>query len=154
MFEKSNVHQLYPSPSREGPVTFHSERESWTAAIERLTADLSHLWERQSRLISAELSEKVTTAKSTSVSLISGGVLLFIGGLTLAATIVLALSTLMQPWVAAAVVGVTFVLVGFVMVKLAQKRISGRELMPSQSLEALNQMKTTFQERIHELKRI
>ena len=151
-FQENNVHQLYPDGSTDRIDTIR-DREGWGVMFEKLSTDMTNLWERQSRLISTELNEKVTTIKVASGSLVAGGVILFVGVMCLAATAIIALSNVVAPWVAAAIVTVALMLIGFVMVKGAQKKLAGRGLVPEQSIEALVQIKNTFQERIHEFKR-
>ncbi len=147
-----NVHQLYPGGTAAGIDTVR-ERDSWGVMLEKLSADMTNLWERQSRLISTELGEKATVMKAVSTSMAIGGSLMFVGVFCLAATAILALCTVVAPWIAAAIVTVALMVIGFVMVKGAQKKIAGRGLVPNQSIEALGLIKNTFQERIHEFKR-
>ena len=141
----ANVHQLYPGEMRQ--------RESWAVMLEKLSTDMTNLWERQSSLIFTELNEKITTVKVASGSLVAGGVILFVGMICLAATAIIALSNIVVPWIAAALVAVVLMAFGLIMVKGAQKKLAGRGLIPNQSIEALGQIKNTFQERIHEFKR-
>jgi hypothetical protein len=141
----ANVHQLYPGEMRQ--------RESWAVMLEKLSTDMTNLWERQSSLIFTELNEKITTVKVASGSLVAGGVILFVGMICLAATAIIALSNIVVPWIAAALVAVVLMAFGLIMVKGAQKKLAGRGLIPNQSIEALGQIKNTFQERIHEFKK-
>lgn len=150
-----NVHQLYPEGSVRDTERIDTirKRESWGVMFEKLSTDMTNLWERQSALISTELNEKVSVLKTAAGSMITGGVFLFVGVLCLAATAIMALSLVVVPWVAAAIVTVAFLLIGLIMVKGAQQKIAGRGLVPDQSIDAMKEMKTTFQERIHEFKR-
>jgi hypothetical protein len=141
----ANVHQLHPGEMRQ--------RESWAVMLEKLSTDMTNLWERQSSLIFTELNEKITTVKVASGSLVAGGVILFVGMICLAATAIIALSNVVVPWIAAALVAVVLMAFGLIMVKGAQKKLAGRGLIPNQSIDALGQIKNTFQERIHEFKR-
>ncbi len=145
--DKNNVHQLYPE------ATTIPQRDGWGVMFEKLSTDATNLWETQSRLIGTELGEKVTTVKAASGSLVAGGVLLFVGVLCLAATLILALSNVVDPWMAAAIVTIALMAIGFIMVKGAQKKLAGRDLVPTKSIEAFGHIRNTFQERIHEFKR-
>ncbi len=149
--DTNNVHQLYPGGT--SGVDSVQSRDSWGVMLEKLSGDMTNLWERQSRLISTELSEKATVVKAASGAMAIGGSLMFVGIFCLAATAILLLCTVVAPWIAAAIVTVALMAIGFVMVKGAQKKIAGRGLVPNQSIEALGQIKNTFQERIHEFKR-
>lgn len=149
-YQDNNVHELYPGGTM-GTTT--PTREGWGVMFERLTSDMTNLWDRQSALIATELNEKVTTIKVASGSLVVGGVIAFVGVICLAITAILALSQVVEPWIAAAIVTVALLVIGLVMVKGAQKKLSGKGLVPEQSIDALNQIKNTFQERVHEFKR-
>lgn len=164
MYQGSNVHQLYPGGTTDtgkmgatgrntNTIDTIRDREGWGVMFERLSTDMTNLWERQSRLIATELNEKVTTIKVASGSLVIGGVIAFVGVMCLAATAIIALSNVVDPWIAAAIVTVALLVIGLAMVKGAQKKLAGKGLVPNQSIDALNQIKTTFQERIHEFKR-
>ena len=149
-YQDNNIHELYPGAVSTDAV--HT-RDSWGVMLERLSTDLINLWEGQARLISTELSEKVTTIKIASSALLLGAVFMSVGVLCLAVTAIIALSNIVDPWIAAALVTVVLLAMGFFIIKGAQKKLVGRDLVPSQSLETLGQIKTTIQERVHEYKR-
>jgi len=155
-YQDTNVHQLYPGGTvgTSDRIDTVRERDSWGVMFEKLSTDMTNLWERQSLLISTEINEKVATAKAASVSMIVGGVMLLVGTLCLAAAAIIGLGDVLEnDFLAAVIVTVALMLIGFVMVKGAQKKLAGRGLVPEQSIEALGQIKNTFQERIHEFKR-
>ncbi len=158
-YPDNNVHQLYPGGTTTGSIDGMGrvdtirEREGWGVMLEKLSTDMTNLWERQSRLISTEINEKVTILKGASGAMVVGGSLMFVGVFCLAATAILALCLVVQPWIAAAIVTVVLMAIGFIMVKGAQKKLAGKGLVPNQSIEAIGQIKNTFQERIHEFKR-
>ena len=154
-YQDNNVHQLYPGGTvgSTDRIDTIRDREGWGVMMERLSTDMTNLWDRQSRLISTEINEKFTTIKAASVSLVAGGVILFVAAIVLAIGASDLLDNFMPDWVARMVVGGVLLLIGFVMVKGAQKKLAGRGLVPEQSIDAMKQIKTTFQERIHEFKR-
>ncbi len=154
MYEDNNVHQLYPGGidvnSRTDTVR---DRPGFGVMFERLSTDMTNLWTSQSRLVGTELNEKVTTVKAASISMVVGGVIAFVGVMCLAATAIIALANIVEPWIAAAIVTVALLLIGLVMLKGGQKKLTAKGLKPEHSIDALNQIKNTFQERIHEFKR-
>jgi uncharacterized protein (DUF2062 family) len=151
-YQDNNVHELYPGGT-VGNRTI-PEREGYGAMFERLSSDVTNLWDRQSRLVGTEINEKVTTIKAASGSMVVGGVIAFVGVFCLAATAIIGLASVINSWLAAAaIVTVALLVIGLVMIKGAQKKLTGRSLVPEHSIDALNQIKTTFQERIHEFKR-
>ncbi len=145
--ETNNVHQLYPDA--DVPV----QRESWGVILEKLSTDMTNLWGRQSSLMTTELNEKMTTVKGASSTLIAGGACLLVGTFALAATAIISLSNIVDPWIAAFIVTVILMGTGFIMVRSAQKKLIGRDLLPNRSIETLGQIRNTIQERIHEFKR-
>lgn len=155
MYEDNNVHQLYPegTTGTTNRINTINERPGFGVMFERLSTDMTNLWSSQSRLVGTELNEKVTTVKAASISMIVGGVLAFVGVLCLVATAIIALSNIMEPWIASAIVTIALLVIGVVMVKGGQKKLAGKALVPEHSIDALNQIKNTFQERIHEFKR-
>lgn len=148
MYEDNNVHELYPErrlPMREKP--------GIGLMFEKLQGDVMNLWSSQSRLVGTEIGEKVTVVKAASISMIVGGVMAFLGVICLVATAVLALSTVVAPWLAAAIVTAALLVIGIIMLKAGSAKLSAKGLKPEHSIDALNQIKNTFQERIHEFKR-
>jgi hypothetical protein len=147
-FQENNVHELYPNRS-----DIVGDRDSWKVMFDKLSTDVTNLWDRQSRLVATELDEKVTTIKGATASMGIGGVLMFIGVFCLAQTLILGLATVMAAWIAGAIVTVALLLIGLVLLKGGQKKIAAKDLKPTHSIEALSEIKNTFRERIYEFKR-
>ncbi len=128
------------------------DRESWKLMVERLYTDMTHLFEKESTLIKAEMSEKIGEVKTAGTTVVIGGALLFVGVFTLAMTAVFLLARVIPVWSASALVTAAFLIVGYVMVKVALSKLEASKIRPSQSLETLGEIKTSFKERINEFK--
>jgi hypothetical protein len=155
MFNKdSNVHQLHPDrgPKITGHTQFKDvpERETMKDMIEHLYADFNLLWRKESALIRAEIREKASDVKTAAASLIGGGVVLFIGALSFAATLTILLALVMPLWAASLIVTAAFLIIGGVMLAGAKKKLEAEKLTPHRSIETLGEIKSTFQERVHE----
>lgn len=151
--EVDNVHHLYGEEHSYSYQESSGGRETWQGMLEHLYRDMGRLWDKERRLISTEISEKVADVKAASVSLITGGVLLFVGVICAAATAIIALSNVTEPWIASLIVTLALVGIGAIMVKAASKKFDADQLRPQHSVEALSEIRQTFQERIHEFKK-
>jgi 2-methylcitrate dehydratase PrpD len=98
-----------------------------------VTGDLANLVRKESELIRAEVSEKISSAAKAGAQMSVGAALLLGGFLTLMAAAVIGLSKVMDPFWAALLVGVVAGLVGFTLVRSASKKVSPAELMPDRA---------------------
>ena len=128
------------------------ERDSWKVMFEHLYADMTRLFERESLLIRTEVKEKIMEAKVAATSLAIGGVMLFIGAFAAVATAIILLDQILPLWASALIVTAALMIIGYVMVTAALKKLEADRLTPRQSLETLGEIKTTFKERINEFK--
>lgn len=127
------------------------ERESWKNMATNFYSDVSDLFEKEGRLIRAEINEKTTQVKAASVSLISGGVLLFIGAQCLAATAIILLAYVMPLWLSAVIVTAAFLIIGAVMLTAAKKKLNANDLKPTKSIEAFDHIRFSLKEKVNEI---
>lgn len=99
------------------------ENESTPALLSRVVGAFAELVRNQVALAKAELAESSTRAKSGVVALIGAVSTLLAGSLTLVAAIILGLSKVIEPWLAALVVGAAITAVGFFLLHGARKRL-------------------------------
>lgn len=128
------------------------DRDSWKVMVEKLYHDMAHLFSKESALIKVEMSEKIREVKTAGTSVVIGGVLLFVGVITLAMTAIFLLARVIPVWSASALVTAAFLIVGYVMVRTALSKLEADKIKPRQSLETLGEIKTSFKERINEFK--
>lgn len=138
------------SPNKDLPKEF-SERESWQHMLNRFYTDVTHLMEKEGELIRAELSEKATDVKTATGSLLGGGVVLFVGLISLAATVTILLSYVVSIWLASLIVTVAFLLVGGGMLGAAKKKLEAQKLKPRRSMEAFSEIRHTLKEKVNEI---
>jgi uncharacterized membrane protein YqjE len=127
------------------------ERDSWKASLERFYTDMSNLVEREGQLIRAEMGEKVTQIKAASISVVTGGAILFVGLLCVAATTIILLAMVTELWLSAIIVTVAFLVIGGIMVTGGLKKLKVDKLKPYKSLEAFGEIRHSLQEKVHEI---
>jgi hypothetical protein len=103
----------------EGPLA----RESTAGLLSRLFGDFAALLRNEVALAKAELSESTTRAKSGFVALIGAVSTLLAGTMTLIAAIVLGLAKVLEPWLAALIVGIVITAAGVVLLFGARKKL-------------------------------
>lgn len=129
-----------------------TERESWKIMVQNLYQDMSQLIQRESQLIRSEVTEKISDVKTATGSLAVGGVLLFVGIFAAVATVITLLALVMDLWASCALVSCVLFVVGGIMVKAAQKKLTAEKLRPRQSIETIGEISNSFKERINEFK--
>ena len=103
----------------------------------QLGSDLAGLVRKESELIRAELSEKVSAAGKAVGDIAAGGLLLVAALLVLLQALVLALSKVMDPLWASLLVGVGVAAVGFLLVRIGMKALSLDGLKPDRTARQL-----------------
>jgi positive regulator of sigma E activity len=103
----------------------------------QLGGDIATLVRKETELVRAEISEKVSSAGKAVVDLAAGALLLVAALLVLLQALVLALSKIMDPTWAALLVGVVVAGVGYFMVRTGTKMLSLKGLSPDRSARQL-----------------
>jgi uncharacterized membrane protein len=102
----------------------NAEQGSVAGLLTRLMDDAVALAKNEIALAKAEARGALNDVKkSIAPFAIAGGVLLA-GALTLVAALVLALAEVMQPWLAALIVGVVLLLFGWMLLKAVQRNLA------------------------------
>lgn len=104
------------------------QRESAAGLLSRLLADFTALVRNEIALAKAEFSEAASSAKAGFAALVIAAVVLLAGSLTLLAAAVLALAEIMEPWLAALIVGVALAIAGAVLLQSAKKKLQPSNL--------------------------
>lgn len=102
-----------------------------------LTRETASLFRQEIRLAKAELSDKARQAGRGAAEIAIGGVLLFVALLALAATAVLALMNVVQPWLAALIVAVVVGLIGIVVLSKGLSNVRSGNLAPKRTIDSL-----------------
>jgi hypothetical protein len=104
------------------------EQESTTHLLSRLLSDAAALVHNEVRLAKAELRETTTTLKAGIAAIAIGAAVLLAGVLALITAIILALAQVVEPWIAALIVGAALSVIGFVMLQTAKKKLEPHNL--------------------------
>lgn len=112
--------------------------------IRNLATDLSALLGKEIQLAKAEVGESVTDVKTAVGAIATGAVVAIAGLVVLLFSAVYGLSNVVEPWLAALIVGGAALLVGFMMVGAAKKKMSAESLVPDRTLDAAKKDQETL----------
>jgi uncharacterized membrane protein YqjE len=135
------------APVQQGVSGFSPAPEPTIAELfGKLGEETSTLVRQEMLLAKAEMVEKAKTALRHTLLIGAGVLLALVSVLTLTSALVLGLSTLMEPWLAAVCVGVAFALLGFVAVQMGTSALKRMEPTPTKTIETLKENKAWAQE--------
>lgn len=123
------------------------DQESITDLLRRLMDELATLFRQELALASSEISSAMSRLSRGLISVATGGAVLYAGFLTLLAAGVLALALVVEPWLAALIVGGAVTLIGLVMVMKGKKALEPSDLKPRRTVESLRQDKDVLMRR-------
>lgn len=124
-------------PSSSGTANGDRESQSAFALLRRLTDELTTLLRQELALAAAEFSHSMRLMLTGAASVAIGGAVLFTGLLAMLAAAVLGLATVLQPWLAALVIGAAVVVIGIVLVAVGIRSLDPSTLKPSRTTESL-----------------
>lgn len=127
-------------PRKEEPVVTASRdrsAESIPDLIRDLATDLSTLFGKEVQLAKSEVREAVSEVQIAVGALASGAVIAMAGLVILLLSAVYGLSNVVDPWLAALIVGASALLIGYLMVKGAKKKMSESSIVPERTLESV-----------------
>lgn len=124
------------------------ERESWKNLTENLVRDFKVLWDKESRIVKSEVSEKVSLIKVASTSLGIGGGMIVLGGLSSLATGTILLSLVVPLWAASLIVTGSLLGGGAWLIFNAIKDINAEKLRPRRSIDSLEEISSTVKEKM------
>lgn len=102
-----------------------------------LTRETATLFRQEIRLAKAELADKAKQAGRGAAEVAIGGLVLFVALQALAATAILALANVVQPWLAALIVAVVLALIGIVVLARGLANIRSESLAPTRTMDTL-----------------
>ncbi len=109
--------------------------------VKQLTREVPDLFIKEIALAKAEVTESIRATKAGAVSMGMGGAVLLAGLVILLQAAVYGLSTVLQPWAAALIVGGVVVIVGFIMVQGGKKKFEASSFKPERTVDSLNKDK-------------
>jgi hypothetical protein len=127
----------YGSPPTSGAGNGDRESQSAFGLLRRLTDELTTLLRQELALATAEISRSTRVLLGGAASVAVGGAVLFTGLLAMLAAAVLGLATVLQPWLAALVIGAAVATIGVVLVLAGIRSLDPSTLKPSRTAESL-----------------
>ncbi len=122
--------------------TSHPDQDSSVGGLLRqLTREVPSLFTKELALAKAELSESMRATKAGAASVATGGAVLLAGFIILLMSAVYFLSTLMEPWLAALIVGGVVVVIGLIMVSAGKKKFEASSFKPDRTIHSLQKDK-------------
>ena len=105
--------------------------------IKSLADDVTRLFAQEISLAKAEVSDAVKDIKAGVLSLAVGLGVLFAGFIILLIAAVFALSLVVEPWLAALIVGGVVSIIGVVLLLKAKKSLDPQGMVPTRTIESL-----------------
>lgn len=109
---------------------------SFGQLVSDLIKDVGQLVRQELRLAQAEVSEKLQQAQNGVYAIATGLLVAFCALLILLQALVIALSNVLPPWLAAVSVGSVLALVAFVLIRQGRENLKAKNLIPERSLRA------------------
>lgn len=121
---------------------------SLVGLLRQLTREVPALFTKELALAKAELMDALDSSKTAMTSIALGGAVMLAGLLMLLLAAVYGLSLYLQPWLAALIVGVVVMAIGYGMVQTGEKKMEGTSLKPEKTLHSLNKDKEMLTRRV------
>lgn len=116
--------------------------------LRQLTREVPELFTKELALAKAELQASLTTLKAGTAAVAGGAIVLLAGLIILLMAAVYGLGTVMQLWLAALIVGVITLIVGFVMLQSGKKQFEPSHFTPDRTLHAMQQDKDALKRKM------
>jgi hypothetical protein len=113
------------------------EYESTPSLLRRLIADVSALFAQEVALFKAETTEAIGDLKAATTSIALGGAVTFLGLLFLLLSAVYGLSNVVEPWLAALIVGAAVTLIGIVLLATGRSKLAPSNMAPRRTAASL-----------------
>jgi hypothetical protein len=128
----------FRSRERTGPRSIETrDFESTPGLVRRLFDDVTTLFGQELELLKSETTESIRDLKAGAISLAMGGAVLFMGITFLLLAAVYGLSTVMEPWLAALIVGGVVSLIGIIMLVMGRNKLEPDSMTPRRTTASL-----------------
>lgn len=137
-----NGHTYQPGIGQD--YQLHAEREgggSITGLLRQLTQEVTGLFTKEVALAKAEASDSINAAKAGVGAVATGGAVLMSGLIVLLFSAVYGLSNIVDPWLAALIVGAVVMLIGYAMVQSGKKKLNARSMRPDRTVHSMQKDK-------------
>jgi hypothetical protein len=113
------------------------ERESTPSLLRRLVDDVGTLFAQEINLLKAETTRSITDVKNATISIAVGGAVAFLGLIFLLLAAVYGLSNVVEPWLAALIVGGVVTLIGIIMLATGRHKLEPSAMAPRRTAASL-----------------
>jgi hypothetical protein len=113
------------------------EGESTPTLLRRLANDVGTLFAQELELLKVETTKAIADMKSATVSIAMGGAVTAMGAFFLLLAAVYGLSNVVEPWLAALIVGGVVTLNGAIMLATGRRKLEPAAVAPRSTAEAL-----------------
>ena len=117
----------------ESPRNEHSP----AALARQLLTDAGLLFRKEIALAASEVSRSIDRTKTGAIAMASAGAVLYAGFLFLLGAAAFALAMVLPLWSAALIVGAATTVVGVILLKAGQSRVSANSFAPDRTIDAL-----------------
>lgn len=109
--------------------------------LRQLTHEVPSLITKELALAKAEMTESIRATKAGAGSVATGGAVLLGGFIVLLMSAVYGLSNVVEPWLAALIVGAVVVVIGLIMVSAGKKKFQASSFKPERTIHSVNKDK-------------
>lgn len=138
---KVSTHPDQPTTTTTTTTTRTENDTSVGGLLRQLTHEVPSLITKELALAKAEITESLRATKAGAASVATGGAVLLGGYIMLLMSAVYGLSNIMEPWLAALIVGVVVVVIGMVMVSAGKKKFEASSFKPERTIHSMNKDK-------------
>lgn len=141
MNEQIRSNQRKTTAPLNGDANGHSENNSErsvTTLFKELANDITSIFTKEVALAKSELTHSMHEAKNGTISVISGGSVLYAGFLFLLLAAVVGLANVIELWLAALIVGGVVAIIGFAMVQAGKKKLESSSFTPKHTVNSLH----------------
>ena len=111
--------------------------ESTPSLFRRLISDVGTLFAQEIALLKAETTQSIGDLKAATASIAMGGAVAFLGVFFLLLAAVYGLSNVVDPWLAALIVGGIVTLIGVIMLATGRRKLEPRSLAPHRTAASI-----------------
>jgi divalent metal cation (Fe/Co/Zn/Cd) transporter len=135
-----------PSPEPRSRLSLEEDPRSRSAIVSDLWQNTEHLLGQELDLLRAELDQRTRMARNDLVEFSLAGAVAYTGALAFVAAVILLLAKRLDPWLAAMIVGLSALAVGYGMFRHSVKKLSQRDMVPRKAVESVETTAHTIKE--------
>lgn len=113
------------------------EYETTPSLLRRLMDDVGTLFAQEISLLKAETTKAVADMRAATMSIAAGGAVAFVGLIFLLLAAVYGLSNVVEPWLAALIVGGVVTLIGIIMLATGRRKLEPSAIAPRRTAASL-----------------